>query len=236
MKVLPSLEFLTVASAPLLVPTSQTLLTASRINPRPIPSWGLCHQSLCPPFSLETSFSSQASALRPLQPWSSCSCAEQGWQTDPPGSQIPANLITTWAASLGPLGWLLAPAPLSPFRSCFPCILLLSLIIPNNYPNITNDHSNYILRHSYSASCPWLPIIKSSPWPSTLGQGERTHKNSITRASLVAQWLRIRLPIQGTRVRSLAREECCGATKPVCHNYWACAVEPASHNYWRPRA
>ena len=23
-----------------------------------------------------------------------------------------------------------------------------------------------------------------------------------------------------------------GATKPVRHNYWACALEPASHNYW----
>ena len=41
------------------------------------------------------------------------------------------------------------------------------------------------------------------------------------RASLVAQWLRIRLPMQGTRVRSLAREvpTCRGATKPMRHNY-----------------
>ncbi|KAJ8788993.1 hypothetical protein J1605_022399 [Eschrichtius robustus] len=39
--------------------------------------------------------------------------------------------------------------------------------------------------------------------------------------SLVAQWLRIRLPLQGTRVRALVRENptCCRATKPVCHNY-----------------
>ena len=45
--------------------------------------------------------------------------------------------------------------------------------------------------------------------------------------SLVAQWLRIRLPMQGTRVRSLVREDptCCGATKPVCHNYWACVLQ-----------
>ena len=43
-------------------------------------------------------------------------------------------------------------------------------------------------------------------------------------ASLVAQWLRIRLPMQGTWVRALVREDptCCGATKPVRHNYWAC--------------
>ena len=50
---------------------------------------------------------------------------------------------------------------------------------------------------------------------------------------LVAQWLRICLPVQGTRVRALVREDptCHGATKPVRHNYWACALEPASHNY-----
>ena len=52
--------------------------------------------------------------------------------------------------------------------------------------------------------------------------------------SLVAQWLRIHLPMQGTQVRSLFREDptCHGATKPVHHNYWACALEPMSHNYW----
>ena len=40
-------------------------------------------------------------------------------------------------------------------------------------------------------------------------------------ASLVAQWLRIRLPMQGTRVRSLVWEDpiCHGAAKPVRHNY-----------------
>ena len=54
------------------------------------------------------------------------------------------------------------------------------------------------------------------------------------RASLVAQCLRICLPMQGTRVRSLAREDptCHGATKPVRHNYWACAPEPTNHNHW----
>ena len=40
-------------------------------------------------------------------------------------------------------------------------------------------------------------------------------------ASLVAQWLRIRLPMQGTRVRALVQEDptCHGAAKPVRHNY-----------------
>ena len=45
-------------------------------------------------------------------------------------------------------------------------------------------------------------------------------KNSYWRASLVAQWIRIYLPMQGTQVRSLVQEDptCCGATKPVRHN------------------
>ena len=53
-------------------------------------------------------------------------------------------------------------------------------------------------------------------------------------ASLVVQWLRIRLPMQGTWVQALVWEDptCHGATKPMHHNYWACALEPASHNYW----
>ena len=39
--------------------------------------------------------------------------------------------------------------------------------------------------------------------------------------SLVVQWLKICLPMQGTEVRSLAREDptCRGAIKPVRHNY-----------------
>ena len=39
--------------------------------------------------------------------------------------------------------------------------------------------------------------------------------------SLVAQWLRIRLPMQGTQVRALVQEDptCCRAAKPVRHNY-----------------
>ena len=53
-------------------------------------------------------------------------------------------------------------------------------------------------------------------------------------ASLVVQWLRIRLSMQGTWVRALVREDppCRGAPKPVRHNYWAGTLEPASHNYW----
>ena len=39
-------------------------------------------------------------------------------------------------------------------------------------------------------------------------------------ASLVVQWLRICLPMQGTRVQALVWEDptCRGATRPVSHN------------------
>ena len=43
----------------------------------------------------------------------------------------------------------------------------------------------------------------------------------MVRASLVAQWLGICLPMQATRVRALVREDltCRGATKPMHRNY-----------------
>ena len=42
--------------------------------------------------------------------------------------------------------------------------------------------------------------------------------------------------MQGTRVWSLVWEDPtrCRATKPMCHNYWAWALEPESRNYWAP--
>ena len=46
-------------------------------------------------------------------------------------------------------------------------------------------------------------------------------RNQLQGASLVAQWLRICLPMQGTRVRALVWEDptCHGATGPVSHHY-----------------
>ena len=42
----------------------------------------------------------------------------------------------------------------------------------------------------------------------------------------------------GDRAQSLVRESstCCGATKPMRHNYWACVLEPESCDYWSPSA
>ena len=49
----------------------------------------------------------------------------------------------------------------------------------------------------------------------------RRNKKSKAGASLVVQWLRTRLSMQGTQVRALVWEDptCHGATKPVRHNY-----------------
>ena len=52
-------------------------------------------------------------------------------------------------------------------------------------------------------------------------EGRSSIKSEKMGASLVAQWLRICLPMQGTPVRALVWEDptCRGATKPVSHNY-----------------
>ena len=46
--------------------------------------------------------------------------------------------------------------------------------------------------------------------------------NKKCRASLVVQWLRICLPMQGTWVQFLVWEDptCCGAMKPMCQSHW----------------
>ena len=56
------------------------------------------------------------------------------------------------------------------------------------------------------------------------------------RASLVAQWLRICLPMQRTQVRALVWEDptCCGATGPLSHNYWACACRACAPQQEKP--
>ena len=56
-------------------------------------------------------------------------------------------------------------------------------------------------------------------------------------ASLVAQWLRICLPMQGTRVRALVWEDptCHGATGPVSHSWWACPSGACAPQQERPR-
>ena len=46
------------------------------------------------------------------------------------------------------------------------------------------------------------------------------------------------LPIQGTQVQSLLQEDptCLRATKPMCHNYWACAPQQGKTPQWEAHA
>ena len=71
-----------------------------------------------------------------------------------------------------------------------------------------------------------LQVLPPALWILTatlsfLNQMRKGGSKKLSGTSLVAQWLRIRLPMQGTQVRALVREDptCRGATKPVCHNY-----------------
>ena len=77
-----------------------------------------------------------------------------------------------------------------------------------------------------------LVLQFSQPRRQTYRKQKSKKYNSWT--SLVAQWLRVCLPTQGTQVRALVQEDptCHRATKPMRHNSWACALEPTSHNCW----
>ena len=139
-------------------------------------------------------------------------------------------------------------------------IVGLSLIIVE----ITIRNLSWSLPWRNVSSCSWLPEAsgsKSSSGESTRSKWKRKQKRSDEphasyrhsssgaskrlgksrcRASLVTQWLRIHLPMQGTWVQSLAQEDptCRGATKPVRHNCWAhvlqllkpVSLEPVLHN------
>ena len=66
-----------------------------------------------------------------------------------------------------------------------------------------------------------LITIKNSSWKTVQCTGNTFSKKLSEGASLVVQWLRVCLPMQGTRVRALVWEDptCRGATRPVGHNY-----------------
>ena len=60
--------------------------------------------------------------------------------------------------------------------------------------------------------------------------------NKPGRSSLVAQWIRIHLPMQWTQVQSLVREDStwCGTSKPVCHNCWVPMLQLLKPTYLEP--
>ena len=64
-------------------------------------------------------------------------------------------------------------------------------------------------------------ILKSNLLGSVLQKQHKFIIEFVEGTLLMIQWLRIRLPRQGTQAGSLAWEEstCRGATKPLCPNY-----------------
>ena len=61
-------------------------------------------------------------------------------------------------------------------------------------------------------------IIDGKP---QIQEAQRTQNENAKKCTPTTQWLRIHLPVQGTRVQALVQEDptCHGATKPVHHNY-----------------
>ena len=68
---------------------------------------------------------------------------------------------------------------------------------------------------------PWFYKSFTEPVQKMCKLLEFLQRKTLFRASLVAQWLRICLLMQGTQVRALVWEDptCRGATGPVSHNY-----------------
>ena len=66
----------------------------------------------------------------------------------------------------------------------------------------------------------WTGTCKRMKLEHSLTPYTKINLKWIRGASLVAQWLRVCLPMQGTRVRALVWEDptCRGATRPVSHN------------------
>ena len=99
-----------------------------------------------------------------------------------------------------------------------------------------------VLHHSLSPQQRHLPSLYSLPlfqnfsfslWANCLADSQPLWKTDIMGTSILVQWIKICLPMQGKWVQTLIWEDttCLGATEPMCHNYWGCTLEPASRNY-----
>ena len=105
-------------------------------------------------------------------------------------------------------------------------------LFTENLCKTCNAHEGSVFTKLQRFAILWNPILSSQMQKKIVKI--MSHKSSptkiklllkISRASLVAQWLRICLLMQGTRVRALVWEDptCHGAAGPVSHNCWACA-------------
>ena len=115
------------------------------------------------------------------------------------------------------------------FKKKFFLILKKIFFKPTHFLLTINGDCHGASFFFFKLICTWVLIYKGdwvTTWRGQCHWKKRRRKKKVW-TSLVAQWLRIRLPMQGTWVRALVREAptCHGATKPVCHNYWVCVLQ-----------
>ena len=82
-----------------------------------------------------------------------------------------------------------------------------------------------------------LEAVRWRDWRSIKNCKQRELAEKMAGTSLVVQWIRIHLRMQGTRVRSLVREDFTrhgAAARPLHHHYRARALEVRSYSYWNP--
>ena len=129
-----------------------------------------------------------------------------------------------------PLGLRCHPSTSSSVTS-FSC--LLSFPASGSFQSIGSFTSG---GQSIGASTSVLPMNIQGWVPLGLTGEDSTFIKFSAGTSRVAQWIRIHLSMQGTWVQSLVRKDSIfhGASKPVGHNYWTCALEPTGRNYWAP--
>ena len=140
--------------------------------------------------------------------WSTSQCLHSFYKATVP--LLPSKAITsTWAL-----------APLLPSQGQF--------LQGQSHQHVKHFHISLLIKRKNSPS---YILLQPTPVSSAF-----LHVKTF-RASLVAQWLRICLPMQGTRVRALVWEDptCRRAAGPVSHNYWACASGAHAPQQEKPR-
>ena len=123
-------------------------------------------------------------------------------------------------------------------RKCLPSLLMKKLRAPGHvpwtaHPTLAQGPHTYMPppsteRQNNPSLTPCMPSLQYllhqpdsySPTQPMHPTGSSLEFKNV-RVSLVAQWLRVCLPMQGTWVWALVWEDptCCGATGPVSHNY-----------------
>ena len=104
---------------------------------------------------------------------------------------------------------------------------------PLQYPCPENPTDREAWRsavHRFAKSWTWGKRLSTHASFWLLGESD---KIICVETSLVAQWLGVHLPMQGTRAQFLVQEDptCLWTTKLLHHNYWAQTLEPPHRNY-----